>query len=70
MEDFLKQLACTATSCSVADSLCLPLDFLKVCACASLALSRLLCSPLPAEDACGSTIFSLAIRGPFTHCCT
>lgn len=30
MEDFVKQLACTSTSCSIADSLCLPLDFLKV----------------------------------------
>lgn len=28
--DFAKSLACTATSCSVADSLCLPLDMLKV----------------------------------------
>ena len=28
--DALKALACTATSCAVADTICLPLDFLKV----------------------------------------
>lgn len=28
--DFMRTLACTSTSCSVADSLCLPLDFVKV----------------------------------------
>ena len=28
--EFMGSLVCTATSCSVADSLCLPLDFLKV----------------------------------------
>ena len=28
--DFLKQLACTSTSCSVADTICLPFDFVKV----------------------------------------
>ena len=28
--DLLKQLACTSTSCAVADSICLPFDFVKV----------------------------------------
>jgi hypothetical protein len=39
--DLLKTLACTSTSCAVADSICLPFDLLKV-----RTLSPLLASPL------------------------